>query len=101
MPSERFHARGHFAFLGVLMRLHRGPDGEEYTTRQQAAELKGVSVATIDRWVRVGYLAPVPGCPPRMRLFKLSAVDEAERRAYLAALRTSGSGQRVQRNLAA
>jgi hypothetical protein len=83
------------------MRLHLDPDGEPCITRQQAAILKGVSPATIDRWVRVGYLKPIEGCPPRHRLFKLTDVDAAETLAYLAALRTSGSDARVQRNLAA
>ena len=86
---------------GALMRLHLDPDGQPCVTRQQAAILKGVSVATIDRWVRVGYLSPIDGCPPRQRLFRLADVDEAERLAYLAAVNTSGSDKRVQRNLAA
>ncbi|MER7361905.1 hypothetical protein [Nonomuraea wenchangensis] len=79
------------------MRFHYDPDGEPCVTRQQAALLKGVKPATVDRWVRIGYLAPIPGCPPRRRLFKVSDVDEAEQRAYEAAVRTSGSDKRVHR----
>ncbi|MFF3443623.1 hypothetical protein [Streptosporangium sp. NPDC002721] len=66
-------------------------------TRQQAAAIKGVTAKTIDRWVRVGYLAPIPGSQPGLRLFKLDDVDDAETRAYEAALATSGSDKRVTR----
>lgn len=79
--------------------VHRGPDGEEYVTRGHAAELMGVDPDTITTWVRKGYLQPVPGCPPRLQLYARSAVEEAERLAYEAALRTSGSGKRVERHM--
>lgn len=97
MPRNAFSA-GAFACLGVpRMRFHYDPDGEPCVTRQQAAVLKGVKPATVDRWVRIGYLAPIPGCPPRRRLFKVADVDEADRLAYEAAVRTSGSDKRVHR----
>ena len=79
------------------LEVHYDPDGEPYVTRTQAAAAKGVSAGTIDRWVRVGYLQPVDGCPPRRRLFKLADVDAAELLAYEAAMRTSGSDKRVHR----
>lgn len=98
-PLTGISGRGHFAFPGVLVRVeaHLGPDGERYVTRAHAAELKGVSTDTLDGWVRKGYLSPVPGCPPRRRLFRLADVDEAELKAYQAAVRTSGSDKRVTR----
>lgn len=74
-----------------------GPDGEQYVTRQQAATIKGVTDKTIDRWVRVGYLTPIPGSQPGLRIFRLDDVDNAETRAYEAALATSGSDKRVTR----
>ncbi len=101
MPRQRFDARGFCVSGGVPMRLHLDSDGQQYVTRQQAAALKGVCPRTVDRWVRIGYLAPIPDCPPRRRLFLLGDVDEAERLAYLAAVRTSGSDKRVQRHVAA
>lgn len=100
MPRFERKLPGLFACSGVIrMRLevHRDPDGEAYVTRQQAAELKGVKPRTVDRWVRIGYLKPVEGCPPRRRLFRLADVDEAELKAYQAAVRTSGSDKRVTR----
>ena len=81
----------------MRLQAHVGPDGERYVTRAHAAELKGVTVGAIDGWVRKGYLAPLKGCPPRHLLFKLADVDAAELLAYEAAVRTSGSGKRVER----
>lgn len=81
----------------MRLEVHLDPDGERCVTRQHAAAIKGVSAATVDRWVRIGYLAPIEGCPPRRRLFKLADVDAAELLAYEAALRTSGSDKRVER----
>lgn len=83
----------------MLPDFHVGPDGEKYVTRAQAAKIKGVALGTIDGWIRKGYLASIPGCPPRHQMFKLADVDRAETTAYLAALRTSGSGRRVERRL--
>ena len=77
--------------------VHYDPDGQPCVTRQQAAIVKGVSVATVDRWVRIGYLAPIEGCPPRRRLYTLADVDAAELLAYEAAVRTSGCDKRVER----
>lgn len=81
----------------MRLEVHLDPDGGRCVTRQQAAAIKGVSVATVDRWVRIGYLAPIEGCPPRRRLFNLADVDAAELLAYQAAVRTSGSDRRVER----
>jgi hypothetical protein len=98
-PLTGISGGGHSAFLGVVVRIeaHLGPDGERYVTRAHAAALKGVSVGALDGWVRKGYLKPLEGCPPRRLMFNLSDVDAAELLAYQAALRTSGSGKRVER----
>src|SRR5690554_6215380 len=103
MPASRsaagiFHApRGgggvpHGEFL-------TGPDGEQLVPRAQPAALKGVKPPTVDPRVPADYPAPIPGCPPRRRLFRLDDVDRAETLAYEAAVRTSGSAKRVTRAL--
>lgn len=85
----------------MLITCHMSLDGEQFLTRKQAAEQMGVHPDTITTWVRNGYLAALDGCPPRRQLYARSDVEHAERLAYQAALRTSGSGKRVERNLAA
>lgn len=84
---------------GVLVPVesHYGPDGEEYVTRQGAAELMGVAPNTVSTWEKRGHLSRVPGCPPRCPLYRLTDVIEAEYRSREAALRTSGSEARVTR----
>jgi hypothetical protein len=85
----------------MLLDTHTGPDGTPYVTRKHAAELMGVAPVTITTWCRRGYLKPIEGCPPRRLLFSLDDVAEAERLAREAALRTSGSEERVVRRFAA
>lgn len=79
----------------MLLEVHVGPDGERYVTRKHAAQLAGVAPVTITHWVRMGYLKPLDGCPPRRLLFRLDDVAEAEKQAHDAAVRTSGSDKRV------
>ncbi|WP_405149460.1 helix-turn-helix domain-containing protein [Sphaerisporangium sp. NBC_01403] len=85
----------------MLVSAHLSPDGEQFLTRKQAAEQMGVHPDTITTWVRNGYLTALDGCPPRRQMYARSDVEHAEKLAYEAALRTSGSGKRVERNLAA
>ncbi|WP_141575913.1 helix-turn-helix domain-containing protein [Actinomadura sp. WMMA1423] len=74
-----------------------GPDGEEYWTTKQAATAMEVSPSTISTWRTNGYLTPADGSPPRRPIYRRSDVVKAERLAYEAALRTSGSMKRTSR----
>jgi predicted site-specific integrase-resolvase len=85
----------------MLLEAHRGPDGDQYVTRKHAAELMGVTPATITTWIRKGYLKPLDGCPPKLQLFRLEDVAVAEKAAHDAAVRTSGTSARVERNFIA
>jgi hypothetical protein len=48
-------------------------------------------------WRRNGYLQPVPGSPKLRPLYRRTDVAAAERMAYEAAMRTSGSPKRTSR----
>jgi hypothetical protein len=74
-----------------------GPDGEEYWTTKQAAAAMDVSPSTISTWRTNGYLQPADASPSRRPLYRRSDVVKAERLAYEAALRTSGSMKRTSR----
>ncbi|MFI0406618.1 MerR family transcriptional regulator [Actinomadura sp. 3N508] len=75
----------------------QGPDGEEYWTTKQAAEAMEVSPSTISTWRTNGYLKPADGSPPRRPLYRRADVVKAEKAAYDAAVRTSGSAKRTSR----
>ncbi|WP_307801573.1 MerR family transcriptional regulator [Actinomadura violacea] len=74
-----------------------GPDAEEYWTTAQAAAALGVSPSTISTWRTRGYMDPVEGSPPRRPIYRRADVVQAEKAAYQAALRTSGSAKRTSR----
>lgn len=74
-----------------------GPDGEEYWTTKQAAEAMDVTLATIGGWRRKGYLTPHPDSPKRHPVYAQLDVSRAEKMAYDAAIRTSGSAKRSSR----
>jgi len=74
-----------------------GPDGIEYWTTKQAAEALDVSPSTVSGWRRKGYLAPIDGSPPRRPIYRKLDVARAEKTAYDAAMRTSGSKKRTSR----
>lgn len=74
-----------------------GPDGEEYWTTKEAAAAMEVAPSTISTWRARGYLTPVEGSPPRRPLYLRADVVRAEKTAYKAALRTSGSAKRTSR----
>lgn len=72
-------------------------DGEEYLTTSEAADRMGVVPATIYGWRRKGYLSPHPQSPPGAPMYARMDVARAERTAYEAAIRTSGSAKRTSR----
>ncbi|MFF5261343.1 hypothetical protein ACFY4C_20565 [Actinomadura viridis] len=74
-----------------------GPDGEEYWTTKEAAEAMDVAPSTISTWRRNGYLTPLEGSPPRKPIYRRADVAHAEKMAYDAAIRTSGSAKRTSR----
>jgi hypothetical protein len=74
-----------------------GPDGEEYWTTKQAAHEMGVEPGTIASWRRNGYLEAVPGSPRWRPVYRRDDVIAAEKAAYDAAIRTSGSAKRSSR----
>lgn len=74
-----------------------GPDGEEYLTSKQAAEAMDVQPATIASWRRKGYLTAVAGSPKNRPVYRRIDVARAEKMAYDAAVRTSGSAKRSSR----
>lgn len=76
-----------------------GPNGEEYWTTKQAAEEMQVSPSTISGWRRKGYLKPHPNSPSRHPLYNRLDVSHAEKLAYEAAIRTSGSAKRTTRRV--
>lgn len=94
MPPAR-SVWGHSHVQGVITTI--GPDGEEYWTTAQAAAVMDVSPSTISTWRGRGYLRPVAGSPPRRPLYRRTDVVQAEKAAYEAALRTSGSAKRTSR----
>ncbi|WP_372492427.1 helix-turn-helix domain-containing protein [Actinomadura litoris] len=95
MPSARTSAEGIRAFGGDHL---IGPDAEEYWTTAQAADALGVAPSTISTWRARGYMEPVKGSPPRRPIYRRVDVVRAEKRAYQAALRTSGSTKRTSRS---
>lgn len=74
-----------------------GPDGTEYWTTKEAAEAMGVAPSTVSTWRRIGYLTPIPESPPRRPIYRALDVALAEKAAYDAAIRTSGSAKRSSR----
>ncbi|MCW2915509.1 MAG: hypothetical protein JWN52_3577 [Actinomycetia bacterium] len=74
-----------------------GPDGVEYWTTKQAAAEMDVLPATIASWRRKAYLAPIEGSPRSRPLYRKLDVTRAEKAAYDAAIRTSGSRKRTAR----
>lgn len=74
-----------------------GPDGEEYWTTKQAADAMDVLPPTVASWRRKGYLTPIDGSPKHFPIYRRLDVAKAEKRAYDAAIRTSGSGKRTSR----
>jgi hypothetical protein len=74
-----------------------GPDGEEYWTTTQAADAMDVLPATIASWRRKGYMEAVEGSPKHFPIYRKLDVAKAEKQAYDAAIRTSGSGKRTSR----
>lgn len=94
---------GLFAFRGVAPLDLPEPraDGIIYVFTKQAAALMGVTPATITRWRSVGYLAPVPGSPPRKPAYRWDDVVEAEYLARMAAIAASGTDVQCTRSIAA
>lgn len=74
-----------------------GPDGTEYWTTKDAATAMDVSPATVASWRRNGYLTSIEGSPRGRPLYRRVDVVRAERMAYEAAMRTSGSAKRTSR----
>jgi hypothetical protein len=72
-----------------------------YVFTSQAARLVGVAPCTVTRWRNIGYLKPAPGSPPRKPAYLWDDVLEAEYKARMAAIRTSGTDVQVRRNIAA
>lgn len=94
MPSTELPRAGAFVCPGVTV---VGPDGEEYWTTKEAAAAMDVAPATVASWRRRGYLQAVPGSPARRPLYRRQDVQAAEKQAYEAAMRTSGSPKRTSR----
>jgi hypothetical protein len=74
-------------------------DGVEYLTTAEAAAAMDVHPATISTWRRRGYLTPHPDSPDGHPFYSRLDVARAEKRAYDAAMRTSGSAKRSSRRL--
>lgn len=74
-----------------------GPDDIEYWTTKQAAEGMDVSPSTVSGWRRKGYLTPIDESPPGRPIYRKLDVARAEKTAYDAAIRTSGSAKRSSR----
>lgn len=74
-----------------------GPDGEEYWITKEAAQAMDVAPSTVSTWRRLGYLTPIDGSPPRRPIYRKLDVARAEKMAYDAAIRTSGSAKRTSR----
>ena len=91
---------GHFLRHGGCVLLPEAAfDGETYLTAAEGGEAFGIGAAAVRRWKRLGYLqAAVPGRP---ELYAFTALAEAEKKARDAAIATSGTDKRVQRNIAA
>jgi hypothetical protein len=96
-------AGGISRFPGVIAPVELPPevDGETYVITKTAAALMGVAPCTITRWRNLGYLAPVPGSPPRRPLYRFADVTEAEHRARMAAIAACGTDVQVRRKVAA
>jgi hypothetical protein len=95
--------RGLLAFRGVapLELPAERADGVTYVITKQAAELMGVTPATITRWRSRGYLRPVPGSPSRKPFYAWDDVVEAEHKARMAAIAASGTDAQCRRSIAA
>ncbi len=74
-----------------------GPDGEEYLTTKQAAAAMDVAPSTVSGWRRKGYLEPHPLSGEGRPIYRKLDVARAEKAAYDAAMRTSGSAKRTSR----
>jgi hypothetical protein len=108
MPSSALAAGG-FAVCGGWLLVERpdvelpepGPDGEIYLNTKQAAAAARVAPCTITRWRSLGYLERLPGCSSRKHLYARSAVLDAERLAWQAAIEASGTDVQIRRRHAA
>lgn len=72
-------------------------DGVEYLTTTEAAAAMDVSPAAVKTWRRRGYLVPHPDSPEGHPFYAYVDVARAEKKAYDAAVRTSGSAKRSSR----
>lgn len=103
MPAGSRPRGGFFAVRGVHPVQLPDPIADDlvYVFTKQAAALIGVAPCTITRWRALGYLKPAPGSPPRKPAYLWDDVLEAEYKARMAAIRTSGTDVQVRRERAA
>jgi hypothetical protein len=72
-------------------------DGREYLNTSEAAKRMDVHPSTISTWRKRGYLTPHPASPQGHPFYDWHDVALAEKAAYDAAIRTSGSAKRSSR----